>query len=106
MSDSVKSIGEKDFESETAKGVSLVDFWADWCGPCRMVGPIIERLANRFREKVKFLKVNIDNEPELTNKHGIRAVPTLMIFKDGKSVETIVGVHSEAEMEKTLKKHI
>jgi thioredoxin 1 len=105
-SDLVKNIAEKDFDNETAKGVTLVDFWAEWCGPCRMIAPIVDQLAAKYKDKVKVLKANVDDEPGLANKFGIRGIPTLLLFKDAKLVETLVGVRPLAEIESALKKHL
>jgi len=69
----------------------LIDFWAVWCGPCRMIAPIVEELANEYEGKAKIGKVDVDNNPMIAGKFGIRSIPTLLIFKDGKVVDQIVG---------------
>ncbi len=83
------------FETTLAKGVSLVDFWAPWCGPCRMIAPIIEELAEDFEGKAKVCKVNTDEEQDIAVKFGIRSIPTIMFFKDGEMVDQIVGAQSK-----------
>ncbi len=83
------------FEETIKKGVTLVDFWAPWCGPCRMIAPIIEELANDFEGKANIGKVNTDDEQDLAVKYGIRSIPTLLIFKDGEVVEQMVGASSK-----------
>ncbi len=72
--------------------VSVVDFWAEWCGPCRMIGPIIEELANDYGDKVLVGKVDVDSNPEVSVEYGVRSIPTILIIKDGKVVHTHVGV--------------
>jgi len=79
------------FEGAIAEGVTLVDFWAPWCGPCRMIAPIIEELAEEFDGKAGIAKVNTDEEQMTAVKYGIRSIPTLIIFKDGKPVDQIIG---------------
>lgn len=84
----------------------LVDFWADWCGPCKTLAPVIEELAGEYDDKVKFAKVNIDENQELAAEHGIRAVPTLLLFKDGQVVEQIVGMKSKGELKSELDEYV
>ncbi len=79
----------------------LVDFWATWCGPCRMQGPVLSALAEK-REDVLVGKVNVDEEPELANRYGIASIPTMILFKDGKPVETLVGFHPLEALEEKL----
>ena len=81
--------------SQTETGVSLVDFWAPWCGPCKMLSPVIDELANDFDGKAKICKVNTDEEGDLSAKFGIRSVPTLIFLKDGQVVDTLIGVQSK-----------
>jgi len=91
------------FEKNIRKGVVLVDFWATWCGPCRRQAPIVEELAQDFAGKVKVGKVDVDKNRSVSQKYIIRSIPTIIIFKDGKVVERLVGLRSKAELEKTLK---
>ena len=89
----LKHFDEAGFNEALAqKGVLVVDFWAEWCGPCKMLGPVIEQLANAFEGKAVVGKVNIDDEPELAQKYGIMAIPTVLFFKDGEKVAQQVGV--------------
>ncbi len=89
----VKSVNDSDFESEVinSKTPVLVDFWAEWCGPCKTLLPIIEEISNEMGDKVKIVKINIEEAPESPSKYGLRGVPTLMLFKSGKVVDTRVG---------------
>ena len=83
------------FEATVNSGVSLVDFWAPWCGPCRMIAPVIEELAEEFDGKANICKVNTDEEQDLAVKYGIRSIPTILVMKDGEIVETMVGAASK-----------
>jgi thioredoxin 1 len=82
----------------------LVDFWAPWCGPCRMVAPIVDELAQEYAGKVKFLKLNTDDNMQTAARYGIRSIPTLMIFKDGKAVDQVIGFRPKSDLKRTLDK--
>ena len=87
---------------ETSTKPVFLDFWADWCGPCKMLGPTFERLADKFGEQVTFAKVNVDENPDIANKFAIRSIPTLVLLQDGNVVEKIVGLRSEQELTQVL----
>ena len=89
---------EENIEAIVNEGVSLVDFWAPWCGPCRMIAPLIDELAADFDGKAKICKVNSDEETELVIKFGIRSIPTILFMKDGKVVDTIIGATSKQSL--------
>ena len=86
-------IGADNFEKEVINSELpvLVDFWAAWCGPCRAVAPVLEDISNQYAEKFRVAKVNVDENPELASKYGIRSIPTMILFKDGKEIDNIVG---------------
>ena len=84
----------------------LVDFWAPWCMPCRMIAPSVEAIANQYKEKLKVCKVNVDESPETATKYKIISIPTLCVFKDGKVVDQVVGALPKNEIEKMVKSHI
>ena len=103
---SLININNSNFESEVIKSDKkvLVDFWAPWCGPCRMLLPTIEELANSLTD-VKICKVNVDDEGELATKFGIMSIPTLMILKNCEPLETAIGFHSMEELEALIARH-
>jgi len=80
----------------------LVDFWAVWCGPCRMVAPVVEELAGEYDGKVTFTKLNVDENPKTSSQYGIMSIPTLLIFKDGAPVSNIIGFRPKAELKKNI----
>ena len=93
---------EANFAEVTANGIVLVDFWAPWCGPCRMQGPILETLADEMKGSVSIAKVNVDDNAGLAGRFSITAIPALLIFKDGKLAKQMVGLHQAADLKKTL----
>lgn len=93
------------FEDTTGKGVVLVDFWAPWCGPCRMLGPTVEELSNEMAN-VTFCKVNVDDNREIAQKFNVMSIPTLIIFKDGAAQETSVGVVAKGALKQKIEKYL
>lgn len=104
---SVVKVTDNSFDDEVIKSDKpvLVDFWAEWCGPCRALSPIIDELASEVGEKVKIAKVNIDDSPESPTKYGVRGIPTLMIFKEGKVIDTRVGSMAKSQLVEWIDGH-
>lgn len=84
----------------------LVDFWAPWCGPCRMVAPVVEEISQQYEGKVKVVKLNTDENPNIASQYGIRSIPTLMIFKGGQRVDMVVGAVPKTTLSNTLEKYL
>lgn len=109
MSANVHNISDADFDQKVLKASLpvVVDFWAPWCGPCRVVGPILEELAGEYQGKINVVKVNIDDHPQNAGKYGVQAIPTMIVFKNGKEVARMVGAKAKsalkADFEQVLK---
>lgn len=100
----VYEVSDATFVEETKEGLVLVDFWAPWCGPCRMQGPIIDELAGEM-DSVTFAKMDVDENPATAAQFGIQSIPTLLVKKDGEVVETLVGVHRKEQLTSILSKY-
>lgn len=103
---SVNVTTDQTFEQDTASGVTLTDFWATWCGPCKMQSPAVEQLSEEMGDKVTFNKIDIDENPETPSKFGIMSIPTLLIKKDGEVVDTLVGFHPKEQVEQALEPYV
>ncbi len=102
MSD-VKHLNSANFEELTSKGLVLIDFWATWCGPCRMLGPVLDQVADEMGDEAVVGKINIDEEQDLAVKFGVRSIPAIFILKDGEVVESFVGVKDKSTLVNSLK---
>jgi thioredoxin 1 len=105
MAQGIMDIDDSSFETEIVQSdkPSVVDFWAPWCGPCKAIGPVIEELSKTYGDQVKFTKCNVDDNPVTPGKFGIKAIPTLIFFKNGKVVDQITGMVAKSKLEDTLK---
>ena len=108
MSDSVKAVTDASFEQDVLKatGPVLVDFWAPWCGPCRMIAPVMEKLATDYAGKVTITKLNVDENPETQRKYGIRSIPMVALFSGGEPVDGILGALPPKAFSDMLDKHL
>ena len=105
MAKGILDIDDSSFDSEIvqAEKPAVVDFWAPWCGPCKAIGPVMEELAGSYGEQIKFTKCNVDDNPVTPGKFGIKAIPTLIFFKEGKVVDQITGMVAKSKLEDTIK---
>ena len=103
----VSKVSDADFEAEVLKasGPVVVDFWAEWCGPCRMIAPALDAISAEMGDKVKIVKVNVDENPKIASNYGIMSIPTLMIFKDGQLVDRKTGAAPQAALKQWISGH-
>ena len=108
MNESVRELTDDNWDKAVlaAEGPVLVDFWATWCGPCRMIGPFIDELASEFKGRAIVGKLNVDENPKVAERYAIRSIPTLMVFRDGKVVDQRLGAAPKAEMARLLEGHL
>lgn len=104
----VKEINDKNFQEEVlnTESTTVVDFWASWCGPCKMLSPVIDELSQELKGKVEFVKVNVDENPLASSQFRIASIPTVMVFKGGKVVETLVGFRPKQSIKTAIERHI
>ena len=108
MSERVREVSDSSFEKEVLQSEKpvLVDFWAAWCGPCRMMNPAVEALADEYRESAHVVKLNVDENPSTSQRYGIKGIPTMILFRGGKEEERIVGATSKEALSRLIGKHV
>ena len=102
----VLEVTDKTFVNEIKGGVAITQFWAPWCGPCKMQTPVLEGSEEVYQGKIKFIKMNIDENPIISNQYGIMSIPNMQIFKDGEVVDNFIGFHQKHQVEEILNRHI
>jgi len=102
------AVSDNSFENEVVQSTQpvLVDFWAEWCGPCRMIAPILENLAEEYAGNLKIAKLDVDNNPAISMKFGVQSIPTMILFKDGKEVERVIGYMPKERLLNRIRPHI
>ncbi|MDT2662699.1 thioredoxin [Enterococcus hulanensis] len=98
----MREINDQEYVNETNDGLVLIDFWAPWCGPCRMQSPILEQVAEELGDKATLMKINVDENPETSSELGIMTIPTMIIKKDGRILDKLIGVHSKDQVTEVL----
>ncbi|AWN14644.1 thioredoxin TrxA [Salinisphaera sp. RV14] len=108
MSENIVKVSDDSFENDvlSAKGPVLVDYWAEWCGPCKQIAPVLDELADQYEGKLTIAKLNVDENPDTPPRYGIRGIPTLMLFKDGEVAGTKVGAVSKSQLAEFVDQHI
>jgi thioredoxin 1 len=106
MAGNVTYLNDDNFDQEIAKGTTLVDFYADWCGPCRMIAPIIEELSNEMNGKAKIAKLDIENAQQVTSRLGVTSIPTIIVFKNGQEASRVVGVKGKEDLKKMVEQSL
>ncbi len=104
----ILELSDANFDQQVLKAdkPTLVDFWAEWCAPCRAIGPVVEDIAKSYQGKLQVGKMNIDNHPGVPTRYSVRAIPTLLIFKNGQVVDQVVGLVSKGKLDELVKKHL
>ena len=105
-SEKIKPLTDSNFDDEKKSGVVLVDFWAEWCGPCRRLAPTVDALATEFDGRATVAKLNVDENPTIPERYAVRGIPTLLLFKEGELTETIVGLRGKEDIAKMIERHL
>lgn len=103
---SIVNINDESFKNEISKGLVLVDFWAPWCGPCKMIAPVLEEISEEMGDQVKVAKLNVDDNQVTTAEYGVMSIPTLLLFKDGEVVEKVIGFQPKENLVEVLSNHL
>lgn len=101
----IENVTDENFSESTSEGLVLADFWAPWCGPCKMIAPILEEIDGEMSEKVKIVKLDVDDNQETASKYGVMSIPTLLLFKDGEVVDQVVGFQPKEALTEVINKH-
>jgi len=101
----IKHVTDQDFAEETSKGLVLADFWAPWCGPCKMIAPVLEEIDGEMGEKVQIVKLDVDDNQETAGQYGVMSIPTLLLFKDGDVVDQVIGFQPKEALVDLINKH-
>ncbi len=108
QTNTVHAVGDDDFDAQVRQSdkLTLVDFWAEWCGPCKMIAPIVEELAEEYDGRLKVCKLDVDQNQRTTQEYAVRSIPSLLFFKDGEVVETVVGAVRKQRLEEVIESHL
>ncbi len=101
----IVDVTDQNFAQDTSEGLVLVDFWAPWCGPCKMIAPVLEELSEELGDKLKIAKLNVDDNQETAGKYGVMSIPTLLLMKDGNVVDQVIGFQPKEALEELVNKH-
>ncbi|TCT25057.1 thioredoxin [Melghiribacillus thermohalophilus] len=101
----IVNVTDQNFNQETSEGLVLTDFWAPWCGPCKMIAPVLEEINSEMGDKVKIAKLNVDENPETAQKFGVMSIPTLLLFKDGEVVDQVIGFQPKEALVQLINNH-
>ncbi len=108
MAEKIDQVGDDEFEGKVLKAETptLVDFWAEWCAPCRALSPLVDEMATKYKGKLQVMKMNVDEHPNTPGRYAVRAIPTLLLFKGGQVVDQVVGLVSRAKLDELIAKHV
>ena len=102
----IEHVTDQNFSEKTSEGLVLVDFWAPWCGPCKMIAPVLDEIDSEMGDKVKIVKLNVDENQETAGKYGVMSIPTLLLMKDGNIVDQVIGFQPKDALVNVINKHV